>query len=230
MSSEITIRPATINDIDFIITCIIEAERAGTKVSSYEKIFSLSENELRKILRSILLEEICGCELCCTNFFLAFDGIIPVAGIGAWLEGKGTQGSNTIRVSLFSYFLDSNKWKTAQKNLKIISQHEILRSPNSMQLESACVSPEFRGKGLIQKIFTFTISEFLKKYSSLKLVQIFTLEGNMPMAKSLMRMNWKQTKKVLFQNENVLQLLPGTGKILWELDLTDPKIIAEYLL
>ncbi|MEO5572033.1 MAG: hypothetical protein ABIT08_00110, partial [Bacteroidia bacterium] len=124
MQPEIIIRSATIQDIDFIITCIIEAERAGTQISSYEKLFSVSENELRIVLKNILSEEITGCEMCCDNYFLAFDGNTPIGGVGAWIEGSGSQGSNTIRASMFSYFLGAEKWMSVQGNLKLVSQYE----------------------------------------------------------------------------------------------------------
>ena len=230
MKPEISIRPGTIDDIDFIIACIIEAERAGTQISSYEKIFSISEEELRKILKDILSEEIPGREMCCDNYFLAFDRNLPVGGVGAWIEGSGTQGSNTVRANMFSYFLGPEKWKNSQQNLKLVSQYEIPRVPGTLQFEDAYVVPGYRGYRVIEKVFAHGIREFAKKNPAMKLVQGFTLAGNIQSLISMMKMKWKQSRKVMFDNGDLLNLLPGKGKIQWELDLNDPKIITEYSL
>ncbi|MEO5571343.1 MAG: hypothetical protein ABIT08_01090, partial [Bacteroidia bacterium] len=148
----------------------------------------------------------------------------------AWIEGSGSQGSNTIRASMFSYFLGAEKWMSVQGNLKLVSQYEIPRLSGTMQFEDAYVIPEYRGYRVIEKVFAYGIKEFAKKYPEMKLVQGFTLAGNIQSLISMMKMKWKQSRKVMFDNEALLNLLPGKGKIQWELDLNDPKIIAAYLL
>jgi hypothetical protein len=229
MSPEITIRPATIHDIDFVSSCIIEADRAGKPFTSYENIFNISDREFRNVLKNILEEEIEGCELFCDSYFLASDGQKPIAGVGAWMEGTGMQASNVIRANLFSYCLGAERWQKAQHNLKLIAQHDIPRLPGALQFEDAYVVPEYRGYRVIEKIFAFGIREYLKKYPSLKLVQGFSLAENIHSIVTLTKMKWKQKKKIMFDDEELKKFLPRKGKILWELDLADPKILADYL-
>ena len=50
-------RKAEEKDIPFLIETIIAAEKSGTDVFSYSKIFELPELEIRKILADILAED-----------------------------------------------------------------------------------------------------------------------------------------------------------------------------
>ena len=99
-----------------------------------------------------------------------------------------------------------------------------------MQFEDAYVIPEYRGFRVIENVFAYGIKDFVKKNPSVNLVQGFTLAGNIQSMISMIKMKWKQSRKVMFDNEDLRKLLPGKGKIQWELDLTDPSIISYYQL
>ncbi|MBK6839524.1 MAG: hypothetical protein IPG90_15760 [Bacteroidetes bacterium] len=55
----------------FLIETIVAAEKSGTDVFSYSKIFELPESEIRKILADILAEDATGQELCYSDYLMA---------------------------------------------------------------------------------------------------------------------------------------------------------------
>ena len=64
-------RKAEEKDIPFLIETIVAAEKSGTDVFSYSKIFELPELEIRKILADILAEDVTGQELCYSDYLMA---------------------------------------------------------------------------------------------------------------------------------------------------------------
>jgi ribosomal protein S18 acetylase RimI-like enzyme len=226
---EISIRRGTLADIDFVATCIIEAEGAGKEQSSYEKIFGLSKEELRTSLMNMLEEEAPGCEINCNNYFIAFNADDKaVGGAAAWIEGEGTQGSNTMRAGLFSYFIPKENWLASQNNLKLVSKHEITRQPGSIQFEDAYVHPDYRGQRIVERIFKHGVREIKKQNPVLTIAQGFTLAGNIQSLISMKKMKWKEKTRIMFETDDVKRLLPGNGKIQWQLDMTDPVIVKDY--
>jgi hypothetical protein len=131
---------------------------------------------------------------------------------------------------LFSYFFGSEKWKSVQEKLKTVAKHEIMRTPGSLQFEDAYVSLAYRGQRIVEQIFKHGVQGYKKNNPSLKIAQGFTLAGNIQSLISMTKMKWKQKRKVMFTNDEVRKLLPGKGKLQWELDLTDPTIISDYRL
>ena len=81
-------RNATITDVPFIVTAIIEAEKSGTDKLSYSTIFGLTEEEVRSYLQEMLYEEIDGCELSISSFIIAEYNGQPAGALSAWIEGK----------------------------------------------------------------------------------------------------------------------------------------------
>ena len=55
------IRKATLNDVEFIATVIIEAEKSMTNNFGLANFFELSEEDIRKYIIQILEEEVDGC-------------------------------------------------------------------------------------------------------------------------------------------------------------------------
>ena len=76
-------RNATINDVPFLVDTIIEAEKSGTDILTYSTVFGLSEDETRKYMADMLLEEVDGCELSISSFLVAENEGQVVAAVGA---------------------------------------------------------------------------------------------------------------------------------------------------
>ena len=65
------IRKATLDDVEFIATVIIEAEKSMTNNFGLANFFELSEEDIRKYIIQILEEEVDGCEFSLSSFFVA---------------------------------------------------------------------------------------------------------------------------------------------------------------
>ncbi len=87
-------RQATIKDVPFLVDTIIAAEKSGTDIFTYSTIFGLTEEEARKYIAAMFLEEIDGCELSISSFLLAESNGHIAAAIGAWIEGNEGISSN----------------------------------------------------------------------------------------------------------------------------------------
>ena len=100
---EYSIRNATVDDIPFLIDTIIEAEKSGTNVLSYNTIFGLSETEVRIYIMKMLVEEVDDCELSISSFKVVFDNEIPIGAISAWIEGYNGIPSVILKGNLLNY-------------------------------------------------------------------------------------------------------------------------------
>ena len=101
------IRPATLEDIDFVVTAIIESEKSSTDKIGPANYFEITEADYRRYLIQMLEEEIDGCEISISSFVVAeYEGEI-LAATGGWLEGDNEDGlpSSMIKSNLFAYFL-----------------------------------------------------------------------------------------------------------------------------
>ncbi|MBQ1654959.1 MAG: hypothetical protein II060_14350, partial [Bacteroidales bacterium] len=85
--SKYIFRRATIDDIDFVVDVIVNAEKGGTEKFGFANLFGISEREARHLLNEMLEEEIDGCEISINNFVVAEYKGETVAASGGWLEG-----------------------------------------------------------------------------------------------------------------------------------------------
>ena len=70
---KLIIRPATLDDVEFIATTIIEAEKSSTDKIGPANYFGISESDYRNYLIQMLEEEIDGCELSISSFLIAWE-------------------------------------------------------------------------------------------------------------------------------------------------------------
>ncbi|NMC60960.1 MAG: hypothetical protein GYA51_16505, partial [Candidatus Methanofastidiosa archaeon] len=145
--SEYRVRTATINDIDFIVNAIIQAEKSGSELLSFSTIFNIKEEEVIRILRLILLEEVDGCEFSLTNYIVAELNGLPVGAIGAWVERAETS-SSTIKNNLLNYFLTKPSIVYASRDARIASELVIENVRDALSLVVVYISPEHRGRHL----------------------------------------------------------------------------------
>jgi len=64
------IRKATLEDIDFLVEAIIAAEKGASDTLSYTAIFGLTEEKTSDYIKSMLEEEIDGCELSVSSYMV----------------------------------------------------------------------------------------------------------------------------------------------------------------
>src|SRR5487761_2666622 len=101
----IIIRGAAIRDVAFLVETIIEAEKSGTDVLSYSTVFGLTEDDSRKYIAEMLLEEVDGCEISISSFMVAEIDGKPVAAVSAWIEGIERVQSKILKGNLLHFTL-----------------------------------------------------------------------------------------------------------------------------
>lgn len=144
---KIVIRPANLDDVEFLATIIIEALKSSTDKAGPANYFEITEEEYQHYLVQMLEEEVDGCEISLSSFLIAEYEGEPVAASAGWIEGdnEDEMPSAIIKSNLYGYFLPKeNLLKGAQK-IDIIKGIQIEREPGAYQLENSYTRPEFRG-------------------------------------------------------------------------------------
>jgi hypothetical protein len=212
-------RFGTLDDIDFITEIIIEAERAGTEKSSYERIFNINETTLKTGLKTILSESISGCGLDCESFILAEDQGQLIGGIASWKEGSGNQAGNVMKAKMLSYAFGMEVWMNAKENLQLVSEFDLPRNSGTLQFEDGYVIEPYRGQLVLEGIYNFAFTHYAQHHPELKVAQGFTLKGNLPSMITMMKAGFEKHRVIDFTNQELTNLLPGKGKIQWQANL-----------
>ena len=125
--SKYIIRKASMQDTDFIVTTIIEAEKSSTNNLGLANYFELPESDLREYLKSILEEDISGCEFSLSSFIVAeYDGETVSASAG-WLEGanEDSQPSSILKSNLLSYYIPFRNIQISREKLSVVKDIQI---------------------------------------------------------------------------------------------------------
>lgn len=206
---EYTFREANENDVDFIVQSIIEAEKSGTDILSYSRIFNLTETELRMIFSQMLLEGIEGCEFSISSYIVAVNDGKVVGTIGAWVEEKDNP-SSIIKANLLGYYLPRNSLTYASQFAEAISTLNIEHVRGALSFVIVYVSEENRGKRLFEQL----ANEHIKRNPHSGELSIQLMANNIPAIKAYERYGFKKYFEIRSENEMIPRLLPYNMKIL----------------
>jgi ribosomal protein S18 acetylase RimI-like enzyme len=173
--SEFTIRRASMNDVQFLVDTIIEAEKSGTDIFTYSTIFGLTEEEARKYIADMLLEEVDGCELSVSAFLLAEKNNKIAAAVGAWIEGYEGLPSSVLKGNLLNYTLPKICIEKAASLNNLVKELHIEYIDNSIQIGLVYVAENYRGMGLAKLLIDEQIRQLseLSPGSTESYVQVF---------------------------------------------------------
>jgi ribosomal protein S18 acetylase RimI-like enzyme len=207
--SEYIVREATLNDVDFIVEAIIEAEKSGGAKLSYSAVFNLNEEEIRKIFRSMLLEEIDGCEFSITSYLVAEFDKKAVGTIGSWVERQDAP-SSFIKSNLLTYYLPKSSILYASKEAKVTSDLYIEHVRGALSLVVVYINQEHRGK----RLFELLTNAHIARNAGVQELSIQVMANNIYAIRSYERYGFRKyfTKKT--GDEKIMQFLPFNEKIL----------------
>lgn len=211
---EIIFRNATLDDIPFLVDTIIEAEKSGTERLTYTTIFGLSEEESRKYLADMLLEEVDGCELSVSSFLVAESEGKVVAAVSVWIEGLEGISSSVLKGNLLSYSLPKDCIERAASIFPVIRDLQMEYQQNTIILGNGHVLKEYRGHNLLGKL----MDEKMKSLSLLRpditeaYAQVF--ECNAPSLRTCEKLGFVPALIKKSENEDVIQYLPYHSKVL----------------
>lgn len=209
------IRTATPADIPFLITAISEAEKSGTDILSYQRIFGLNDDQWQNLLLNILEEDMLGQELCVSGFLIAEEEEKPLAAVCAWVEGVDDMPSGVIKGNLLAYFLPEENMTYATENLKTLEGFNVHRAMGALQLESIYTAPESRGKGITGQL----IAQHIRNHPEIKVVQITLMGDNASALRAYEKLGFRVVESKTAENAAVKNLMPGMTKILMQKEL-----------
>ncbi|MCX6248451.1 MAG: GNAT family N-acetyltransferase [Bacteroidetes bacterium] len=215
----LTIKKGTVEDISFLIEAILEAERSGTQLVSYTKIFCISEERLTDMLNEILLEEIDGFEFCPSNFLVAFEEELPVATVSAWVESVSGPSSGIIKSNMFFYFLSKASLPQIEENIRTIEPINIQRAPGALQLESIYTIPLYRGRGISALLIDNHIQRHKQDNPELRKVQIQLMGENIRAVSAYLKAGFRVSERKSSEDPRIVEFLPGLERILMEKEI-----------
>lgn len=209
-------RKAGLDDIDFLIDTIIEAEKSGTETLSYSKIFNVTESEARDFLRNALEEEVDGCELSISSFLLAETNGEIAGAISVWLEGSEGLPSTVLKGNILSFIIPKDSLIHAFSLSKTLSELHIDNESGTLQLGLVYVSENFRGQKLAKKMIEEILHRYHEQGSAVEKIQVQVFGNNISAIKAYAKVGFQPVFTKESSNSIILNYLPSTEKILME--------------
>lgn len=206
----ISFRPASADDLEFVIDCIVAAERSGQPRSLYERLFDLDETGLRALLREVCAEDLGGSELSVSSFLLATEEGRAIAGIARWVEAGDGPPSHLVRGTLLSHALGP-RWAAAVPRLRLVGQVDIPRAEGALQIESVHIAPSHRGRRVAAALIERALDE-----AGSALSQILSLIDNTASARAFTAAGYREARRAESASPEVKMLLGSSGRILWQ--------------
>lgn len=217
--SKLTIRPATLDDADFIATTIIEAEKSFSNKAGTANYFEISEKEYHRYLVEMLEEEVDGCEISLNSFVVAEYLGETVAARGGWLEGdnEDEMPSAILKSNLFAYILPKEVIKRGQLHADVVKELQIDREMGTYQLENSFTLEGFRGNHIMGKLDAYHLN--IAKEKGAKKVQAHVYQCNEGSIKACERSGFRIVRRFTSNHPLVKLFYPDDTMILLECEL-----------
>lgn len=213
MTNDYILRPANINDVEFLAETIIEAEKSGSDILSYSTIFGLDKEEVKRLIIDMLEEEADGCDVSISSFSVAEKDGELVAAVSCWQEGSAGISSTVLKGNLLSCCLKPEAMQKAQKVNKIISELSVEPVPGCLFLSAGYVKPEHRGQGLASKLIELRISEAMKNPTPPNEIYSHVFDTNTSSLRSCEKMGFNVVETHHSDSKEIRNLLPSDSKV-----------------
>jgi ribosomal protein S18 acetylase RimI-like enzyme len=213
----IAFRTAVEADVDFIAEAITEAEKSGTDIFSYARIFDLSNEQATALIKNAVLENIPGQELCLSGFIIAEIDGEPAGAVCSWIEAKDGIPSSLLKANVLYYFLGKEAISRADHKSEIIDPLFIPREPGTLQIESVYVRNKFRGMGVSMELILEHIKQHIINGKNFSKVQIQLAETNAAAMNAYQKPGFIMHARKISHHPDVLKYLPSNTKIMMEL-------------
>jgi len=216
---DIIIRRATISDVAFLVETIIEAEKSGTDVLSYSTVFGLSEEESRRYIAEMLLEEVDGCEISISSFMVAEIDGTAVAAVSAWIEGIEGIPSKVLKGNLLNFTLPKECIERVAKLNHILHELHIEYFPGAIQKGAGYVLDKYRGNNLLGLLTDEIIKLLLAIKPDIKEVFTQIYGSNFRAINANKKTGFKIVLTKESDNEVINLYLPSTNKVMMKKEL-----------
>lgn len=221
--SEYLFRKAGLQDIDFLVESIIEAEKGGTEKLGLSTLFNLKEDSVAEYIRLILLEGVEGCEFSLESFFVFEFKQQCIATAAAWIEANnsGHISSSIIKSNLFNFFIPFGNRQYMLKNAIRMSDLFIERIPGTLQFEYVYVNPAFRGQNIACKL----IKSIILSYAVPIDIYIQVFSNNIAAIRCYEKVGFKTVKTHTASKQDINDYLPFHQKLLMKISKYNGKAI-----
>ena len=216
----IAFRTAIEADADFITEAITEAEKSGTEIFSYARIFDLSNEQATALIKSAVLENIPGQELCLSGFIIAEIDGEPAGAVCSWIEAEDDIPSSVLKANILYYFLGKKATIQADKISEIIDPLFIPRDPGTLQIESVYVRNKYRGMGVSMELILEHIKQNISNGKKFSKVQVQLAETNKAAKSAYQKLGFIEHTRKNSIAADVLKYLPSNTKIMMELSVS----------
>lgn len=211
LEQSIVLRKACLDDINFLVETIWEAEKSNSDKCGFANFFGLSEIEAKHYITEMLEEEIDGCEFSVDSFMLAIKNGVPVAAAGGWIEGDNSsnQSSSILKANLIGFILPNENIDISIQNSSLAEGLQIVRTLGTLQIEYVYCKPEVRGQGITKTL----LKELMKSHKG-KDVEIQVYGENFSAIALYEALGFKILKKSESRNPETIQIFPSNIKCL----------------
>ena len=215
------LRNADVNDIDFLVDVIIEAEKSGSGNCGLAALYGLSAEEIKPYLKQILEEEISGCEFSLDSFLVIEYENEPVAAFGGWWEGHNEDElpSALIKSNLLGYYLPKTSLTYASSKMDIVRPLQIEREPDTYQFEYSHVRKDHLGHCLIQWLLEEQENRAKNLSPDIKKIQAHVFEHNKAIMLIFEMEGFKVTKRLVSDKPETNFYFPDNVLLLMEKEL-----------
>jgi len=213
------LRRANINDVDFLVEVIIQAEMSGTGKCGLAEFYELSEEELRICLRNILLEEVDGCELSISSFVVVEYKNELVAAAGGWREGynEDNMPSSLLKSNLIAYYIPKENLLKSQQKLSAAKSLHIEREYGTFQLEYSYIKKPHNAILIHSMMINNLIDSAKTQYPDMDKAQSHIFENNKAIVFIDTRVhNFVITERIVSKEEDTLKYFPHNVILLAE--------------
>jgi len=214
------IRKADLNDIGFLVETIVEAEKSGGEIFSYTTIFGLDEAEAKQYIHRMLEEEVDGCELSVSSFYVAVQKGVLIGAVSAWMEGIAGP-SSILKGNLLQVTLPKSCFKTLAATGRMLNELHFDHKNDTIQLGLVYLTSAARGKGLVKDLIHFAVSDLKNANPQTQCDEVYVqvFGGNITAIKAYEKVGFAVADSKQSACKDVEQYLPSRSKLLMRLKI-----------
>lgn len=211
-------RNATLADVDFLSTAIVEAKKGGSEMVGMANLFDLSEDSFRYYVKQMLEEEIDGCDFSISSFIIAEYEGKPVATFGGWVEGENEDEmpSSLLKSNLIGYVIPIENVQKAREKSHLLEDLQVERVAGTYQLEYGYTVPEHRGHHLIGRLIEKHINRAKASALSVRKMQVLVYDNNIAAITAYTKAGFKVIQTLVADNSEILKYYPHNRELFLE--------------
>lgn len=221
MSLPVTYRQATHHDADFCVETILQAESSNTNIRPWTAIMGIPDDEIRAILKEMILTDIPGCEFSLSAFTIAELAETRVGACGCWIEECDDVPSSHIKTDMLNEFFPSAILKKAEPVLQKLHPFQYPKFIHCAYFEYLYILPEFRSIDMLLNLLEASSSAAIRSFPHLSVPAIYggTSGSNPFMVRATGRIGYHLWKTIVLDDPTLLNYIPSLTRFVMKKSL-----------